>query len=642
MPARPCFRPLIPFLLLPLATAAPAFAQQSRGESGRVPLFASDSLDLQNRVALSPDGRWLAFSAMETPGTASLWIKPVGGGAPTRLTSSGRWDQDPVWSPAGDRLFFVSNRPARAGDQSSYGMVLPIDPASGRAAGVPRQVTADPVRGGVHPSPDGTLLAYMDGRDPGELKVLPATGGASRRVASLSPRSGNVTWSSDGSDIIFATNFLPSEQRVVSRVPASGGEPVVLARLDVPRGWIVIGPDGERIAVEQNGDGPRERSIQIVDRKGTVLQTIATTRNTRTSGFTPDGRSLIAVESNVVAPTRLMALAGGAYREITPPASYDWVLGFTPDGSAVYTWTEEKGKAVVARVALQGGARKVFPESPGARIEGGNDRYLFQVSPRDGAAPRTLVAMDLADGERHTLSEALPGTNQILAFGPGGEWAAQEEIFFFEREGDRLHVKGWSGPGKARTLRTLPASVLDRSNVAVHGSRVAWQQSRGDSMDILIADGPGSPPRRLLSMLFTAMGGNEIAFSRDGSHLALHYSTGPGSPDLMAIVDASGRAAPRIIDTGLRYWYWPRWNPDNSGVLVIGGGAGAEAHVVLIPVREGERPVNLTRDDPSSKWGFEISPDGRYIAYPGEIWKGSTVWKIDLGGESVATRPQRP
>ncbi|MBI4408575.1 MAG: hypothetical protein HY561_02625, partial [Gemmatimonadetes bacterium] len=191
-------------------------------------------------------------------------------------------------------------------------------------------------------------------------------------------------------------------------------------------------------------------------------------------------------------------------------------------------------------------------------------------------------------------------------------------------------------PGKVRTLRSLSPSILDKSNVAVHGDRVAWQQARGDSLDLLIADGPNAQPRRLLSM--STRPSNEISFSRDGKLLAMHYSTGPGSPDLMAIVDADGRTAPHIIETGLTYWYWPRWLPDHTGVLVIGGGAGAEANVVLVPVRNGAKPVNVTRDDPSMKWGFELSPDGRFIAYPGEIWKGSSIWKFDLEAPARAAR----
>ena len=262
--------------------------------------------------------------------------------------------------------------------------------------------------------------------------------------------------------------------------------------------------------------------------------------------------------------------------------------------------------------------------------EGVNSRYLFQATRRQGAAPRKLVAVDLQSGARHTASESL---SPHLSFpsGPGGTWAAHQELLFLDRQGDQIEVKAWSGPGRIRTLRSFPATILDQSNVAAHGNRVAWQQPRGDSLDLLIAESPNGQPRRLLTM-GSMPGGNEISFSPDGKQLVLHYSTGPGSRDLITIVDASGQAPARIIDPGLSYWYWPRWMPDHSGVAVISGGAGAESNVVLVPIREGAKPVNLTQADPASKWGFELSPDGRFIAYPGEIGKGSSEWKINLDG----------
>jgi hypothetical protein len=52
---------------------------------------------------------------------------------------------------------------------------------------------------------------------------------------------------------------------------------------------------------------------------------------------------------------------------------------------------------------------------------------------------------------------------------------------------------------------------------------------------------------------------------------------------------------------------------------------------VRIPVAEGARVEAVTRD-PTSKWGFEVSPDGRFVAYPAEIWRGSTVWRFDIAG----------
>lgn len=617
-------------LALVAACAAPAVAQQSPTVAGRAQLFSSGTSAIVGGAALSPDGRWLAFSNMDSPSTASISVLRVGTQTPRRLTPVGRWDGSAEWSPSGRRIYFVSNRPAETGDQSYYGMVLSFDPAAGRATGQPRRVTSDGVSGFLRVSPDGQSLAYVDFKDRRLLKVMPAAGGAARVITRMPARSGNVSWSRDGQHLYFVTSFPDQSQRFLYRVPVRGGEPAVVSRKLPAQGRLVVGPGAETFLAEENGDGPRDRVLKIVDRNGNVIKSIPTNRNTSGAQIVSNGRGIVAVEANVVAPTRIMPVGGGAHRDVTDPVTYDWVMGWSPDGSSVYTWTEHGGAAVLAAVPVAGGASRSWPESKQWGAQGANSRYLFQATRRDGAKARSLVAVDLRDGTRHTISDALPGHNMILPYGPGGTWAAHEDLYFLERHGERLDVKAWRAPGEVRTLRSLPAALLGRTNVAVHGDRVAWQQERGDSIDVMIAEGPETPPRRLLSMAMTSS--NEISFSNDGRLMALHFARGPGAPDLMAFVDPTGAMLPRIVDTGLSYWYWPRWLPDNSGVLVIGGGAGAEAHVVRIPTADGGQPVYITRADPASKWGFELSPDGRFIAYPGEIWKGSSVWRVNVGG----------
>jgi Tol biopolymer transport system component len=61
--------------------------------------------------------------------------------------------------------------------------------------------------------------------------------------------------------------------------------------------------------------------------------------------------------------------------------------------------------------------------------------------------------------------------------------------------------------------------------------------------------------------------------------------------------------------------------------------------VWLFSIREGEQPVAITRDENSEFWYYQLSPDGRYIAYQGEIKRGSSLWLIDLG-DALASSSQ--
>jgi Tol biopolymer transport system component len=89
---------------------------------------------------------------------------------------------------------------------------------------------------------------------------------------------------------------------------------------------------------------------------------------------------------------------------------------------------------------------------------------------------------------------------------------------------------------------------------------------------------------------------------------------------------------PTAAGSGAQWGWQIQWLPDNRAFTVFGmTGQANQNHVYLVSLREGERPVALTRDDPSTRWDYSLSPDGRHVAYPGEILRGSSLWRLDLG-----------
>ena len=597
--------------------------------SPRLALFQSDTLSIGGGAALSPDGQWLALALLESPQTASIWVVRPHGRHPSRLTSPGKWDGNLAWSASGETLYFVSNRPAASGDSDSYyGMALPFDRRRGVASGEPRQVTPQSMLGYLRPSPDGKTVVFVDAGDRQLLKVVNARGGDPRVVTRMPAGGTNPVWSPTGEDLYF--NASDESGRTLYRVSLAGGEPQIVRR-GLPRGRLIFGGDPAALLVEEaDAEGPRGRVLTPVKDGDRRLPAVAINRDIRVIHVTPDNRSVIAVENRIVAPTRIMSVDGGAYKEVTPARAYDWVMRWSPDGASVYVWTEIDGAQAVSVLPINGAAPTVLArDSAEWAVRGANERYVFYATRQNAAMERSIAAVDTRDGARHLITNNAPGTAFILPYGPGGAAAVQDELYFLERGGDGLQVRAWMGPDKIRTLLTLPASAVGRTHVAVHGDMVAWHESFGDSTMVMVSDSAAAVPRRLL----TAPGlqrANDIAFSYDGTRIVVHYSAGPRSPDIMAVLDVAARVPPRMINTGLRYWYWPRWVPSDDAVVIIGGGIGTEANVVLIPLAEGAQPVNVTREDPSLKWGFELSPDGRYIAYPGEVRKGSAVWRIHL------------
>ncbi|MCA9736957.1 MAG: PD40 domain-containing protein, partial [Gemmatimonadetes bacterium] len=133
---------------------APALAAQETPAAGdssaskaSLPLPAERSFTLDTdegswiSLDVSPDGRTIAFDLL-----GDLYTVPIGGGDARRITSGLAFDAQPVYSPDGSKLLFVSDR---SGGQNLWTLEL----ASGDTA----QITKGNDNGWVSPewTPDG-------------------------------------------------------------------------------------------------------------------------------------------------------------------------------------------------------------------------------------------------------------------------------------------------------------------------------------------------------------------------------------------------------------------------------------------------------------------------------------------------------
>ncbi len=176
-------------------------------------LRTDDSWYADYSPTISRDGRWVAFATLRHKrglfgSFPDFEIARTGldGSDYRRLTDHDGLDTNPVWSPDGTRLAFVSYRELDDGQYNRYPEIYTMG-ADG--SGVQRvtppslKVTKDSPAW----SPDGLRLAFLvsDGK-PGEertvLHTIAADGGDLRRIAKTTARP---AWSPDGTRIAFAT-----------------------------------------------------------------------------------------------------------------------------------------------------------------------------------------------------------------------------------------------------------------------------------------------------------------------------------------------------------------------------------------------------------------------------------------------------
>lgn len=74
-------------------------------ESSR-PFIAT--LALEGEPAFSPDGKSMAYTSGPDPAARQIYVRSVAGSAPIRITSDGRLNVSPVWSPDGTRIAYVA------------------------------------------------------------------------------------------------------------------------------------------------------------------------------------------------------------------------------------------------------------------------------------------------------------------------------------------------------------------------------------------------------------------------------------------------------------------------------------------------------------------------------------------------------
>lgn len=243
---------------------------------------------------ISPDGRWLIYTADHDGAKIQLEMLNLATGATHALTSDDQVYTDPVFSPDGTRVAYVSTKP------SGYFNVYIRPIRDGQWAGPEVAVTSDHAFGNdrlyfgnydVHISPswlpDGRELLLVSNRDvalgSGNVYRVPAEAGGMARGRVV--RAEQTLFrtrpdvSIDGKRFVYASTAGAADQYNNLYVqPTVGGEPYKLTFFEHDAFHPRWSPDGEWIAYISNEGGlPQlalletyggaERTVHITDRR---------------------------------------------------------------------------------------------------------------------------------------------------------------------------------------------------------------------------------------------------------------------------------------------------------------------------------------------------------------------------------------
>ena len=301
----------------------------------------------------SPNGHRVAYWFYTgTFGRRDIATIPAAGGEPILVAMDfavSNWN--PVWSPDGKFLYFVSSRagnmnfwrvridektgsvlsePEAVITPSSYSRHLSFskdgrrlayvqtanqsniqgvdfDPASGRTSGIPFWITqGDREISRAELSPDGSqFVMRLIGRTQDDIVIVNREGKQWREVTSDEPFDRYVRWSPDGKRIAFSSDRNGGGQIWVSLTDGSGLKQLSFNRTETAAtGFPVWAPDASRLAVHFDGttqiiDPSRAQTEQNVEAlpKDPVYRFVAW-------DWSPDGKKLLGI------------LTGGEKRQI--------------------------------------------------------------------------------------------------------------------------------------------------------------------------------------------------------------------------------------------------------------------------------------------------------------------------------------
>ena len=559
-------RSLAAVSLLLASTAALAQAQGGNREAPKwdvnappgqrtrqVPINVSEGTWMN--VDVSPDGRTIAFDLL-----GDLYVMPIAGGRPTRLTSGLAFDMQPRFSPDGRLIAFTSDR--GGGDN------IWVMNADGSAARAITRETFELLNNSTW-SPDGQYIAarkhFTTQRSLGTGEIwlyhVSGTGNGVPLVQRPNPQHqkelGEPAYAADGAAIYFSRNTTPGP--IFEYAQDSNEQVFAIERYDIATGerTQVAGGPGGAVRPTPSPDG---RWLAFVHRTGG-----------RSRLFVKDLRS--GEERQVYADLDLDLQETWAVHGVYP------VMDWTPDSNSIVFWAGGR----IRRVNVDGSGAAEIP------FEVSDTRVVID-------PPRPEVEVAPA-----SFTTRMP---RFAALSPDGSRVVFETL-------GRLYIRDLAG-GSPRLLTAQDGDFQLYPSWSRDGSRIAfvsWNDQRLGEIRTVAADGSG-----LATVTRQPGHYRRPRFSPDGATIVYELGGGGGLTSEswseqtgIFRVPSGGGASTRILGEGGN----PHFGAASDRVF-LELAQEQKLRLISVDLNGGNRRDHAVGDLVT---GYEVSPDGRTLAF---------------------------
>jgi eukaryotic-like serine/threonine-protein kinase len=538
--------------------------------------------------SLSADGRWVLYGG-DGDGNRDIYLQSTTGQTPINLTADSTDDDDqPAFSPDGERIAFRSSR-------AGGGIFV-----MGRTGEAVRRLT----RRGFKPtwSPDGREIAFTSENadlDPqntlglSSLWVVDLASGRERQIKNVDAVL--PSWSPSGERIAYTTRgaIAGSTRLDIWTVHRSGANPVAVTTDGAQNGNPVWAPDGRHLYFVSGRGGPINLwRVPIDEASGTPTgppeAVIAPSPFVAHIAISADGTRI--AYSSILRSRNIQKLP-------IDPASG------TPRGEPTWITTGSRLWA-----------------NPHPSPDGKSFVFYSSVHPEGDL----YVARSDGTGLRQLTSGADP-IDRMPRWSPDGQWIAFHSI-----------------RGKDQYLWKIRPDGSDRQQLSPLADAIypVWSPD-GSRMAILMGAGIGHPENNVY-IFDPARSWNDqkpdvIAAPADSPD---EFVVNSWSPDGSRLAGQAGLAAHGIVAYSLRsqtferltdFGGYPVWLPDSRRVMFVAGGQGF--HVVDTRSRKVEKVFSVQRDVIGPP---QLTRDGREAYFTRRVTEGD-IWLLTLS-QSPRTR----
>lgn len=421
--------------------------------------------------AFSPDGKQIAFAWTGEQGDNwDIYIRMVEGGNPLRLTSNPAFDLNPTWSPDGRTLAFYRQTqdeggiyltPVLGGAERKLADVFPNrfalvphtllhwSPCSNVLAVSDKQSAAEPFSisllssetgesrsltsppgstiGDLSPafSPDGQSVAFVRATSAvvEDLYVISLKGGEPRRLTFTNAGIYNLTWSSDGREIVFSAR--PGGNSNLWRIAVDGGKPELIAAA----GYNTVDPNfsrqDDRLVYAQYTEDVNIWRIDLSAAgkpRPPPKRLISSTRIDSGPQYSPDGLR-IAFASTRSGSFEIWTCDSSGENPIQLTSFRGPLAGsprWSPDGRQIVFDSRPDGNADIFLINSEGGKPRRLTEDPAEDIVPSwsrDGRWIYFASTRSG----TMQVWKLPAAGGEALQVTAQGGFEAFE-SPDGQW----------------------------------------------------------------------------------------------------------------------------------------------------------------------------------------------------------------------------